>query len=167
MRFRLNFRILIFKKLTTWKKKSKFWQNIFRRQFRCQTIHKTMRSLQKREIYCFLLCFYFLYQILQWNHHHHRLFAATALFVAEAFLADYPAMSFIFVRWQIKIQMQTSWVGLSTRAFPKVRMLKIKKSTLHWSCRKRKRSFSSCIGKSSSNVVLLTALQRKPFMGEM
>ena len=31
-------------------------------------------------------------------------------------LADYPAMSFIFVRWQqIKIQMQTSWVGRSTR----------------------------------------------------
>ena len=37
-------------------------------------------------------------------------------------LADYPAMSFIFVRWpaqQIKIQMQTSWVGWSTRQMQK------------------------------------------------
>ena len=30
-------------------------------------------------------------------------------------VADYPAMSFIFVRWQMKIQMRTSWVGRSTR----------------------------------------------------
>ena len=29
-------------------------------------------------------------------------------------VADYPAMSFFFLCWQIKIQMQISWVGWST-----------------------------------------------------
>ena len=29
-------------------------------------------------------------------------------------LSDYPAMSFIFVYWHIKIQLQISWVGWST-----------------------------------------------------